>query len=694
MYAPACILLLKENLKDGSLFMDKAINKIEPEKPSNLIPPYQPGEEERVALNKVARKFVADRLVIFRSYNQFNNRSLYDAIDDWTKRWNGYIPPNDLVSGNPTSNIFLNFTRNVIISYLAKVAMQLPEPKIVAVNKKTGLINKRLADVLSDLNNYSLNEENGPARLLEVALEVTTKGTAIVYEGYNKNEQEIKTPVSYDEETGAIKYKKEKRVLFDNCFQQVVPLEDFYPSNPYEPDLQKQPHVIWKRITSYDEAWNEFSHYKNWDFVQPGGYTMTAEPTTFYRNKLYTELSGNQVEILRYYCRRENEHIVTVNGIVMYQGPIPFKDGKYPFAKYIFEPFENAFFWGAGAPNKFMGEQDVQNTLINMMLDKTYGSLLPYGLSSDLDDLIEDDTLAPNKIRKVGDITKWKFDTLPGVSQGEQAMFQLIFNQAQQNSGMVGGGQQFTPRGGKLNVRQVLLQQQDTMQKLTYNMNFLEDGERDRTDLRVSHILQFYSIPRIEKVTGKKGQEVESLIYRDIKLNDVGLSNGKSGSKIIKLVDEETAMNPDERQKMADHLSVLETAGEMSGTPTEALAVPIQMFEDHNVQVQIVKASTYERNQALDQAMRQEYAQWRLSLAQIVPVNAKELVGWVDESYDIDPERFAVEQQPTGQQQQQQIQQVSQGQSAAGPVAPPSAGPPKPPTFNPGNISNGGGLTE
>jgi len=37
--------------------------------------------------------------------------------------------------------------------------------------------------------------------------------------------------------------------------------------------------------------------------------------------------------------------------------------------------------------------------------------------------------------------------------------------------------------------------------------------------------------------------------------------------------------------EMADHLSVLEAAGEASGTPTEALAVPIQMFEDHNVQV-------------------------------------------------------------------------------------------------------------
>lgn len=657
--------------------MATAINTVEKVDKQKNIPTYQPSDKEKNALKRMAKNFTSDRLVIFRAYNQFNNRSLFDSIDDWAKRWNGYIPPNDLISGNPTSNIFLNFTRNVIIGYLAKVAMELPEPKITAVNKKTGLVNKRLADVLADLNEYSLNEENGPARLLETALECTVKGTAIVYEGYLKNEQKIKSPIEWDEPTGKIETERITRTLFDNCFQMVIPLEDFYPANPYEPDMQKQPHVIWRKITTYSEAWNEFSHYSNWKYVKPGGYTMTAEPTTFYRNNLYTELANEQVEILRYYNRKDNEHIVTVNGVIMYQGAIPFKDGRYPFAKYIFEPFENAFFWGAGAPNKFMGEQDVQNTLINMMLDKTYGSLLPYGLSSDLDDLIEDDTLAPNKIRKVSDINKWKFDVLPGVSGGEQQMFQVIMNLARENSGLVGAGQQFSPRGGKLNVRQVLLAQQEAMQKLTFNMNFLEDGERDRTELRLSHILQFYAIPKIERVTGKNGKEIEQLVYRDVKLNDVGLSNGQRGSKIIKLTDDATAMNPDMKQQMADKLSVLETAGEMTGTPTEALALPISMFENHSYQVQIVKGSSYERNQALDQAMRQEYAQWRLSLAQIVPVNASELVRWVDEAYDIDPERFAPQGtgqpnplQPNAQQTQQQVAATSGG--AAGPVVPPS----------------------
>ena len=323
-------------------------------------PPYKPTVNEQHAWTVLLDRLTQSRLVVWRNYNQFNNRTLFSAIDDWTKRWNGYIAPVDLVGGNPTSDIFLNFTRNVIINYLSQVGMQVPEPKILAVNKNTNLQNKALAEILKNLNDYSLNQENGPARLLEIALETTVKGTGIVYEGYMKSEQKTKEPLYFSAENGKIVYKEGYRTIYDDCYQKVVPLEDFYISNPYEPNLQLQPFVIWKKITTYDEAYWEFHQYKNWKFVRPGAYALTQEPTTFYRNKLYTELNQSQVEVLRYYNRRMNQHIVSINGVIMYDGPIPFKDGLYPFAKYICEPFENAFFWGMGMGQKFMGEQDMQ----------------------------------------------------------------------------------------------------------------------------------------------------------------------------------------------------------------------------------------------------------------------------------------------------------------------------------------------
>jgi len=533
-----------------------------------------------------------------------------------------------------------NFTRNAIIAYLARVALNPVKANIIAVNKKSGLPSKKFAQALKDMNQYSLNEENGPARFLEAATEAAVKGTVIVYEGYMKNFQKEKVPESFDATTGKITYKTKDKVIFDNCYQQVVPLEDFYITNAYQPNVQKQPKVIWRQLTTYFEAQNEFSHYKGWKYVRPGNYTLAMEMQTFYRQAQLADLPMDRVEILRYYCRRTNTHIVLVNGVVMYSGPIPFKDGKYPFAKTVNEPFGNDFFWGQGMPGKYMGEQDLINSFINMMAQKTTNSLLPTGLSSDLDDLIEDDVIEIGKMRQVSDINKWKWWEAPAVNGGEFNMFQTVLNLAK-DSANVGAGDLTTAGGGKVTARQVMLKQQELVQKLSYNTNYLEDLEVERTKLRTSHILQFYAIPRIERITGKNGKEIEELVYRDIKLSDVELSDGRKGAKILKIIGGEYE-NPDERQALADDLSVMELAGEEQGIATEAMALSADLFQDFDTNIQVVKNSSFEQNQALNQAMRQEYATWRVGMIQFgAPVNVPDLVDWVSESYDIPPEKFS-----------------------------------------------------
>ena len=622
---------------------------------------------------KVLTKYMRARTVMQRNYPQLNNRTILQAVDDWTKRWNGYISaPSELLDSDQ-SRIFLNFTRNQIIDYLANFALRRPKTKVKAVNKKTGSNDPKFSSVCNDLLDFSANEENGDAKFLANSLEGAVKGTVVAYEGYLKDTQKMKVPKSFDSETGKIKAVEEDKVVYDNAYQEIVPIEDFLIANPYQPNIQKQPFVIWRKITTYDEAACEFADYKDWDKVEKGNYSMGQDgELTFYRSALASDLTEDGVEVLRFYEKYSNTHVVMVNGIVLYDGPIPRKDGKYPFAKGIFEPFDNEFFWGAGFPNKIMGEQDLINTFWNMMVDKTYGSLLPFGLSSDLDDWIEDDTLSLNRIRKVGDINKWKFDTLPGVNAGEQAMLQTAMNFARENSGIVGGGPAMTPRGGKLNVRQVLLQQQEAMKKIGFHVSFMEDMEKDRSDLRLATIFQFYAIPKIEKITGKRGKELEQLFYRDVRLNSVRLSDGKVGNKYIKLVD--SPKTPDERQTLADDLSVMEAMGEVNGTPTEALAVAVDTFSDYNYSVQVIKASSFEENAALDQASRMEFANWRLPLVQVAPADSAKIVEWVEESFDIDQDQFKPEAQANPMQMMMNPMQPPQGTNPLQEVQPSSMG--------------------
>ena len=189
---------------------------------------YIPSITEQEDLQTVSKAFVYARNVVQKSYNQFNGRTLTECIDDWEKRWNGYIPAGDTLLTDTQSRMFLNFTRNQIESYLSKVALQQMKIKVKAVNKKNGIGNRKLAQITEDLNEYSSDEENGDARFLDTALETTVKGTAIVYEGYAKQKQKMPSRMVFDPITGKVSYALEDTIIFDNCFQHCVRLNDFF----------------------------------------------------------------------------------------------------------------------------------------------------------------------------------------------------------------------------------------------------------------------------------------------------------------------------------------------------------------------------------------------------------------------------------------------------------------------------------
>lgn len=614
----------------------------------HVWPVFTPNKKENEAISLVSQDWIKMQNVLDYQYNQFNGRTLNEALDDWTKRWNGWVPPANPLLDPEQSRIFLNITRNIIIGYLSKVAMQPPKVVAKAYNKKYPIEAKKMSMIAQDMCDYSnMVTDKAEQEFFMTAFAATVKGTALTYEGYAHYTQEVDVAEYFDPETGEVITESKDQTLYDDCYQEDVPVEDFGILNAFQPDIQLQPAVAWRKLTSFWEAQTDLGHYPNWKYVKPGSYNIApnTDGQTFYRQGYDSQLQSDQVEIIRYFRKDRNMMIIMANGIPLYVGRNPFKHGKYPFTKAIFEPFDEFFFWGAGFPNKIMGEQDLINTLYNMMVDKTEGSLLPYGLSSDLDDLIEDDILLPNKIRKVTNIDNWKFDSLPGVSGGETAMLQQTLNFIKENAGTYGGANAFTPRGGKLQTRQVMLQQQEAMQKVGFSSNFLEDYFQDRMEQRLANMMQFYSIPRLEKITGVSGRETEQLIYKVISLDDRELSeeynndNGmmQNGGRVIKLTE---GVSPEDEERMSiENFEIEEKAKEM-GTNLEVLSIDIAIFENFRYVLKTVKNSSYEKNQVIDQAKRQDYANWRIGLSKALPANMEELVGWVNEAYDLMPDEF------------------------------------------------------
>lgn len=592
---------------------------------------YFPEEKESFLLHDTYDKGWKTRYAIDRGIRYFNSRNLTQYINDSTRRWNGFIPPRDDMTQDWQARTFNNFTRNTVISFLAKAAMQPPEILIEATNKQN-LVDVQRSHVMEKLYQFSQAQDNGRLKFFNAALELTTKGTVVCYEGYGKTEKKIKEIISYDEASGAIKTKEKTITDFDGCFREIIPIEDFWFGNIWEPEMQKQPYVMWRKVIRMVNGEQEYGKYPHWKkYVMAGYYNQIAVQNPFFKDGKFSELTNDQVEIIKYYDAFTDDYRIVANGVLLYHGAIPFHHKKLPFTKAIFEPFAFDFVYGKSLPSKIETEQDIVNTLTNMMIDQTYLSTYKPILSDDPDD-ITDTVLIPGLLQKVNNKDSYRvLNELTGPDSSHFNMLQLMVNNAKENSGPVmGGGNQSSPRGQAVTARQALLAEEESRQILGLNSLQLESFEKDCAELRVKNILQFYTQPqKIKAVAGVEASEYSGL-FKLARVDNTKLSSGGYGTSIIEMRSEESMPTPDE-------LAVKEEMASLQGQETEIIAVTPDYIRQVEYDIQAVEGSIFRKKKTLEQALGLEF--YNLMLANPL-IDQAENTRAVIELYDKNPEDF------------------------------------------------------
>src|SRR3990167_5477742 len=137
---------------------------------------YIPSEKDMASSSLVLERHLDMAKQRDVSNRFFNERNLIEYIDDSTKRWNGYVPPRDDTTFDWQSRVFLNFTRNTVVSFLSKAAMNLPKVAFSAVDTM-GSDDLRRSKVIDRMYQWSKNNEKGDWKHFQAALEATTKGT-------------------------------------------------------------------------------------------------------------------------------------------------------------------------------------------------------------------------------------------------------------------------------------------------------------------------------------------------------------------------------------------------------------------------------------------------------------------------------------------------------------------------------------
>ena len=366
----------------GSIPTDKRGKPIVP------ISAYNPTPEIVELISKVKEDYQIGYDNMHRPYEEFNDRNVVEEMSACQKIWNAYVPPR---SSDPDeawrAQTVRPISRNKMISIAAHVTASLIYPTIFAQNDKDEE-DKLAAKVMSDILEWVTDKAKYDRTFLFSVISMLANPAAIVEVSFveavikarRMADQGMTTVEVLDQMNSGIKLG-------------IVPVDELFIANVREFDLQKQRFVIRRRYIDYDEAKSLYGKHKNFEHVIPGVRTLFSDVDNSFYDVVDTD-HPTLVEEAIYYNRREDKEIPFINGLyfgdekldnpMKHRRAILMEDGEvatmpvYKFAKSGYEPIdEMRFFYYKSAAAKLGPDDDLINTLYNLIIDGAFLSAMP-----------------------------------------------------------------------------------------------------------------------------------------------------------------------------------------------------------------------------------------------------------------------------------------------------------------------------
>ncbi len=371
---------------------------------------YQEDDATKDVSAMILKHFVLGSVNMYTPRVEFNDLSLItrDQFDQMS--FNTYQPNNgDAWEGAPQqawrSRAIRPVVRNKCMSIAAHATARLLFPKIFAYNENSE-DQKAAAQIMEDLMEWSGEESNYAFNALMRVITALSSPASIGYTEYGEVMRRVKTE-KVTAEDGTEKWEEE--VIRDEaypCFMDsVVPVTQFYVENIFEPDLQKQGWVIWRKVYSFSEAQAKYNGvYDNFKYVKPGVQTIYDDANRQFYYVYDPNMRGEDVEEIMYWNKNLDLKIVMVNRVMLTKcdNPNPRMDKLFPFDKFGYEPINSRFFYYKSLAFKLQHDADIVNTLYQMVIDGTYLSIFKPMVNVG-GEIIASDVIVPGAVTTLSD---------------------------------------------------------------------------------------------------------------------------------------------------------------------------------------------------------------------------------------------------------------------------------------------------
>lgn len=472
---------------------------------------YNQTEEERQMSSLVLKHFILSSVNMSTPRVEFNDLSLITRDEYDQMSFNTYQPNNgDAWEGSANSSwrsrAIRPVVRNKCMSIAAHATARLIFPKVFAYNKNSDE-QQDAAHIMEDLMEWSGEISNYPFVALMRVITALSSPASIGYTEYGEITRSVKTE---KDENGNWKEEKIRDEAYPCFMDVVVPVNQFYIENVYEPDIQKQGFVIWRKVYSFSEAQAKYNGvYDNFKYVQPGVQTIYDDANKSFYYVHDENMRSEDIEEVVYWNKNLDVKIIMVNGVMLTdtKNPNPRRDKLYPFDKFGYEPINNRFFYYKSLAFKLQHDADIVNTLYQMVIDGTYLSIFKPMVNVG-GEIIASDVIVPGAVTtltdpnadlraiNVGSDLKSGLETLSVVERS--------INESSQEPLQQGG-----ESGGTQTAYEISRMENNANTILGLFLQMISKHVRDFGKLRLGDIVQYLTLPEVVDIT-----DDSELVYR------------------------------------------------------------------------------------------------------------------------------------------------------------------------------------
>jgi len=525
------IVTIKQTINDGLEKVEAVLLRTTVDKNgkiTDLSSPYSPTEEEKTTRAMILKHFTLGTTNMYTPRVEFNDLSLVGRDQYDQMLFNTYQPNNgEALDGSPASawrsRAVRPVVRNKCMSIAAHATARLVFPKVFAFNENSEE-QQETAQTMEDLMEWAGDVSNYPFTALMRVITAMSSPASIGYTEYGEVYRTVKTEKN---EKGEWETKRIRDESYPCFMDVVVPVDQFYIDNFYEPDIQKQAWVIWRKVISFSEAQNKYNGvYENFKFVSPGVQTIYDDANRTFYNVYDPNMRQEDVEEIIYWNKNLDLKIIMVNGVMLtpFDNPNPRQDKLYPFDKFGYEPINNRFFYYKSLAFKLQQDATIVNTLYQMVIDGTYLSIFKPMINRG-GEIISSDVIVPGAVTTFTDANA----NLEAINVGSDLRSGLetlsVVERSINESSQEPLQQGMAESGSGTTAYEISRLEQNANTVLGLFIQMISKHVKDFGRLRLSDILQYLTVPEVIEITGNP-----ELMYKSFFLK--GLNPGDKNKKI------------------------------------------------------------------------------------------------------------------------------------------------------------------